>query len=202
MTRLLLFIKHKLPIIWRIVELLNGSLFKLLHRDRLVHEASRCFDEFALDGYQFRPLGHNDLGVLFTLLENQREGRLDYFKPHGFDYRSLERVYVDPAFLMFGVFHDRKLVGYFSLRCFWNRRAFVGRLIDEAHEGKGIGRVMNNILYNTAWRSNFRCHTTISKRNAMVMRSHSKDPNAKILKELPNDYLLIEFVRDQTAILK
>lgn len=202
MTRLLLFVKHRLPLIWRIIESLNSVLFKLLHRDRLKREASQCFEEFKLDGYEFRALHHDDLEGLFTLLKRQKEGRLDYFKPHGFDRKSLAQVYADPAFLMFGVFSGAELVGYFSLRCFWNRRAFVGRLIDEAHERKGIGRVMNSILYNTAWKSDFRCHTTISKRNAMVMRSHAKDPNVKILKELPNDYLLIEFIRDLTASQK
>jgi hypothetical protein len=54
---------------------------------------------------------------------------------------------------------------------------------------------MNQILYNTAWRSGFRCLTTVSKNNALVMRSHANNPTFRILKELPNDYLYVEFVQ-------
>ena len=195
MTRLLIFIKHRLPFIWRGIDWLNSLLFRLLHGDRIEREAERCFREFTLQGYHFRALNANDLDQISNLLGRQTPGRLDYFKPHGFDRESLERVARNPSFLMFGVFSDQRLVGYFFLRCFWNRKCFVGRLIDEPHERKGIGRVMNQILYNTAWRSKFRCLTTVSRNNALVMRSHANNPTFKVLKELPNDYLFVEFVQ-------
>ena len=194
MTRLLLFIKHRLPFLWRGVDWLNAVLFRLLHGDRLDSAAQRCFGEFTLDGYRFRALTAADLDGLADLLARQKPDRLDYFKPHGFDRASLERVARNPSFLMFGVFSGELLVGYFFLRCFWNRKCFVGRLIDEPYERKGIGRVMNQILYNTAWRSKFRCLTTVSKNNALVMRSHANNPTFRVLKQLPNDYLFVEFV--------
>jgi len=56
---------------------------------------------------------------------------------------------------------------------------------------------MNNIMYNTAWRSGFRCLSTISKNNKLVMRSHANNKALKVLKTLPNDYLLVEFVRPE-----
>ena len=195
MTRLLLLIKHGLPFVWGGIDWLNAVLFRLLHGDRVEKEAGRCFEEFTLPGYEFRALNEHDIAQLSNLLSRQRTGRLDYFKPHGFDRRSLERVMRNPSFLMFGAFADDLLVGYFFLRCFWNRKSFVGRLIDEPYERKGIGRVMNQILYNTAWRSGFRCLTTVSKHNALVMRSHANNPTFHVLKELPNDYLFVEFVR-------
>lgn len=198
MTKLLLFVKHRLPALWRVIEWLNALLFSVLHQTSLRRESERCFREFTLDGYTFRSLTPDDLDGLFGLLDRQRSGRLDYFRPHGYSRRSLRRVTKDPAFLMFGVFFDDELVGYFFLRCFWNRKCFVGRLIDEPHERKGIGRVMNKILYNTAWRSGFRCFTTVSKDNALVLRSHKGNPAAHIREELPNDYLLIEFIRPST----
>jgi hypothetical protein len=198
MARLLLFIKHRMPFLWRGIDLLNAILFIILHRNRLRNSSEQCFQEYTLEDYQFRLLASNDLAALEGLLKGQAEGRLDHFRPHGFDRQSLDRVCRNPSFLMFGVFKDIKLVGYFFLRCFWNRRCFVGRLIDESHEGQGIGRVMNEIMYNTAWRSGFRCHTTISKDNAMVMRSHANNPAVRVLRELPNNYLFIEFLRPDT----
>jgi lipopolysaccharide/colanic/teichoic acid biosynthesis glycosyltransferase len=194
---LLLWIKHRMPFVWRGIDWLNAHLFTILYRDRLRRESEQCFQEFGLDRYRFRALCADDLDALSELLHRQADGRLDHFKPHGFDKNSLKRIWENPSFLMFGAFCDATLVGYFFLRCFWSRRCFVGRLIDQEHEGKGIGRVMNEILYNTAWRSEFRCHTTISKDNAMVMRSHANNPNVRILKELPNNYLFIEFIHSE-----
>jgi hypothetical protein len=194
-TGLLIFIKHRLPFLWRGIDWLNAVLFRLLHGDRVDKEAERCFREFTLQGYQFRALNECDLEALSNLLDRQTAGRLDYFKPHRFDRKSLERVVRNPAFLMFGAFNNDLLVGYFFLRCFWNRKCFVGRLIDEPYERKGIGRVMNQILYHTAWRAEFRCLTTVSKNNALVMRSHANNPTFRVLKELPNDYLFVEFVQ-------
>jgi hypothetical protein len=193
-TRILLFIKQRLPFLWQLVDWLNQELFVLIHRDKLALEATRSTQEFSLDGFGFRLLSRGDLDQLEDLLSRQGEERLEHFRPHGFGKEDLEHVYRNPSFLMFGVFDQDALVGYFFLRCFWNWRSFVGRLIDGPYERKGIGRVMNQILYNTAWRSGFRCHTTISKKNRSVMRSHANNPSVRILKELPNDYLLIEFL--------
>lgn len=200
MTKLLLFIKHNIPILWRMVEWLNAMFFDLIHRSSLRRESEACFREFTLEDYAFRSLTEKDLDALFDLLHRQRNGRLDYFTPHGFSRRELQRVSQNSAFLMFGVFYGEDMVGYFFLRCFWNRKCFVGRLIDEPHERKGIGRVMNSILYNSAWRSGFRCYTTVCKKNTLVIRSHRGNPAAHLLKELPNDYLLIEFIRPSSRL--
>ena len=178
---------------------MNSVLFRLLYRGALLAESERCFDEFTLDAYTFRRLQSSDMAALYDLLHRQRHGRLRFFNPHEFDLDSLNAVARNAAFLMFGVFEGDQLVGYFFLRCFWNRKCFVGRLIDEPSERKGIGRVMNNILYNTAWRSNFRCYTTVSKSNELVMRSHRRNPHAKVVQELANDYLLIEFVHGEQS---
>ncbi|MEQ6890037.1 hypothetical protein ABE957_15290 [Halomonas sp. CS7] len=194
-TRVLLFIKHHLPWVWQLVEWLNARLFELLHRRRMQRQTQRAFAEFSLEGFSFRPIRSEELPQLMALLERQGEARLHYFRPHDFTLLSLRRVCANPAFLMFGVWDDHgTLVGYFFLRCFWNHRCFVGRLIDQPSEGQGIGRVMNQIMYHTAWWSGFRCMTTISKHNHAVMRSHQNNPHARIVGELSNDYLLVEFV--------
>lgn len=104
---------------------------------------------------------------------------------------------------MMGVFDGPRMLGYFFLRCFWNRKCFVGRLIDEPYEGKGIGRVMNSIMYNIGWRSGFRVLSTISKNNHLVMKSHASNPLMVVLKELDNDFLFVEFIegKNETTIL-
>ena len=198
-ARLLLFIKHRIPWLWSLIDVSNASLYRLLRRRRVEAEVKQAFADFRLEGFEFRPLNSLDLSSLQNLLARQGEERLRYFRPHGFDAQSLEKMLRNPAFLMFGVFRHQAMVGYFFLRCFWNRKCFVGRLIDKDHERLGIGRTMNQIMYHIAWRSGFRCMTTISTENALVMRSHDNNPCARTVKSLANDYILVEFVDDGTA---
>lgn len=193
-ARTLLFVKHRIPWLWEIVDWVNTVLYRALHRKRMQQHVARAFSEFGLDGFEFRSLCQTDLGNLNALIQKQGEERLRYFRPHGFDTESLRRAQANPAFMMFGVLHGSQLVGYFFLRCFWNRKCFVGRLIDRQFEGRGIGRVMNQIMYHGAWWSGFRCMTTVSKHNMAIMRSHRNNVHAHTLSELSSDYLLIEFL--------
>ncbi len=194
MIKILIYIKHKLPFIWRMIDCLNAFLFRLLFSRRFNQSIIWAFNEFKLPGFEFRLIESDDLREIKKLIDKQAIGRLEYFKPHKFHLKALKRVQSNPAFVMIGAFEHEEIVGYFFLRCFWNRKCFVGRIIDEPYEGKGIGRVMNNIMYNIAWRSNFRCLSTISKNNQAVMRSHASNKAMKILQELKDDYLLVEFV--------
>ena len=193
-ARILLFIKHRIPWLWIGIDWLNARLYRILHQKNIAQQAELAFDEFELSGFEFRRLVAADLSELQAMLERQKSGRLEYFRPHGFDYASLEKMHANPAFLMFGVFSEQRIIGYFFLRCFWNKKCFVGRLLDQPFEGKGIGRVMNQIMYNTAWWSGFRCFTSISRNNQWIMRAHAKNPHARFVSELANDYQLVEFI--------
>lgn len=195
MIGLLLKIKHRLPFVWRGIERLNGVLFVMLHRRRVMASARACLGRYRLDGLTFRLLALADGPALSDFLTRQPAARTEFFKPHGFDAASVARQARNPAFMMFGVFREEALVGYFFLRCFWNRRAFVGRIIDQGWDGRGIGRVMNSILYNTAWDSGFRCMTTISRHNRAVVRSHANNSASHVLGDLPGDYMLVEMMR-------
>jgi len=199
MIRFLLYIKHRFPFLWRWIEYWNGLVFKFRFRRSMLSEAEKAIASENLPGFRFEILDLASSKLLADLLREQPPERLTHFKPHGFDLKSIERQTLNPAFLMFGVFSNETLVGYFFLRCFANRRCFVGRMIDHQHDRLGIGRAMNRIMYYTAWNSGFRVFTTVSKNNDLVIRSHSRNPSAKVLKELPNNYLLIEFLPDNTS---
>ena len=195
MERLLLFIKHNVRFLWRIIEWGNGILFSLIYRSRLEEVLRGVFEEVTDSRYNFRKLAQADINGLHLLLNSQDEGDLDYFKPHRFDIKSLERQLKIPSFLMMGAFDGEKMAGYFFLRFFANKKCFVGRLTDKDYRGKGIGRTMNRIMYETAWRMGFRCLSTISRNNTLVMKAHAENRNMVVLKELAGDYMLVEFVR-------
>lgn len=193
-TRIFLVVKHRLPIVWRAVEAVNGVLYRVLHGATFDRETTRVLSELPTDGVEVRRLDQTDVPALSAMISAQGDTRLTYFQPHGFSAGALRRMLNNRAFVAFGVFDNSRLVGYFFLRCFLNKKCFVGRLIDTNFEGRGIGRVMNKVMYNIAWSTGFRCLTTVSRNNAAVMRSHANNPHARIVSELPNDYLLVEFV--------
>lgn len=198
LVRILIYIKHHFSFLWQTIEWMNAVLFRFLHGQRFKNTVTHIIKKYGEGNYLFKPLEARDLASLHAFIRNQSPNRLEYFKPHGFDEKSLEKTFKNPSFLMMGAFDGQRLVGYFFLRCFWNKKCFVGRLIDELYEGKGIGRTMNNIMYNIAWESEFHCMSTISKNNHWVMRSHANNPLMKVIKELDNDFLLVEFVESKS----
>lgn len=159
-------------------------------------EASRTsIDNYGVPPYLYRRLNEADAEALFELINSQDATDIKYFSPHGFDLNSIQLQFKIRSFLMMGAFDGEKMIGYFFLRFFANKRCFVGRLLDKKYRGKGLGPVMNDIMYETSWAMNFRCLSTISRNNNAVIRAHAKNPSMIVLKELPNNYLLVEFTR-------
>jgi RimJ/RimL family protein N-acetyltransferase len=196
MERILIFIKHHLKPLWKIIDSINTGLFRITYKTRMESIQSTVLGSIENEEYVFRRLLLSDMGSLFSLISDQPEEDLRYFSPHGFDLKSLEIHNRKPTFLMMGAFRGEKMIGYFFLRFFANRKCFVGRLIDKEHRGKGMGKIMNYSMYEIAWQMNFRCLSTVSRDNLAVIRAHSRNKSMIVLKELRNNYLLIEFVRE------
>lgn len=171
----------------------------MFYNSKLEKILPQVFNEFSGSRFSYRKLEVSDAGSICSLLEEQPLPDLEYFHPHGFDLNSVMKQFKSRSMLLMGVFDKEKMVGYFFLRFFINRDCFVGRLIDRNYRGVGIGQVMNNIMYHTAWRLNFRCLSTISRDNVAVMRAHAKNPTMIVRKALKNNYLLVEFIRETRA---
>jgi hypothetical protein len=195
MEKLLIYIKHHLGFLWKVIEWGNSNLFYELFMPRLLRILPGVFREFTLEPLTFIRLLISDAEKLYTLIRNQKTTDIEFFRPHGMDLKTIEKQFGNRAFLMMGVFDGEDLIGYFFLRFFCNRKCFVGRLIDTKYRGSGIGNVMNSIMYEIAWRMDFRCLSTISRNNKLVMHAHEKNSRMIVLKELRNDFLLVEFIK-------
>lgn len=199
MEKILLFIKHKLTFLWIGIEKINGILFGILYRKRLNRSASFLLSKPYHPDFQFRILGIEDVAGLNDFLGHMDKENLAYFNPHPFDKGYLFKLQRNPAFLMLGVYEGNEMIGYFFLRFFINRSCFVGRIIASSHQGRGIGKIMNTLMYETAWSMGFRCQATISKHNHSVQRAHKKNSHMVIRKQLKNDFLLVEFLPDSKS---
>ena len=195
MERILLYVKHNSRHLWHLIEYINASLFSVFYLSRLESVIHIVIQHYTLMPYSCRILSSVDAESIFDLIYSQKPDDLEFFNPHGFDIRSIRKLFRNKSLLLMGVFYKDLLVGYFFLRFFVNRKCFVGRLIDAKHRGRGIGVLMNNIMYQTSWRMNFRCLSTISRNNHSVMKAHSRNNSMRIIKELENDYMLVEFIK-------
>jgi RimJ/RimL family protein N-acetyltransferase len=192
----LIFIKHNFGFLWKIIEWGNSILFRWLYAKRKKNALKEVFNELDDGGFLFRELEQKDVEDLYQLINRQEPSDLKYFHPHEFDFSSIKKQFKNHAFLMMGVFDNGKIIAYFFLRFFANRKCFVGRLIDKEYRGKGIGNRMNQVMYQTAWKMKFKCLSTISRNNKFVMKAHSRNSSMVVLKELNNNYLLVEFVNN------
>ena len=194
MEKLLIFIKHHLGFLWQLIEWGNGIVFSLLFRSSLEKVMPAQLEGDSKSPFSYRRLDPSDAEHLHKLIQSQESADLEYFSPHGFDLPSIKKQFRKRSFLMMGAFKGELMVGYFFLRFFANRKCFVGRIIDREYRGMGIGNGMNRIMYRTAWNMGFRCLSTMSKNNSAVMKAHQKNSSMLVLKELQNDYILVEFI--------
>ncbi len=174
------------------IEYLNGLVFGMLHGKKISSSLARLFRESNSGSFVYRQLNSADIPALEIFFAAQHSEQFSFFRPHKFDLKSLMRLNRNPSFLMMGVFKESEIVGYFFLRFFVNKKCFIGRIVDGNHQRQGIARSMNHIMYQTAWQNGFRCLSTISKQNSSIYNFHLADKNFVVLKELPNDYLLVE----------
>ncbi|MBK6347224.1 MAG: GNAT family N-acetyltransferase [Bacteroidales bacterium] len=200
MIRFFLFIKENIPFLWKWIEGANGFVFAVLFASRFSRAEQDAFKRFRLEGFVFRPVAEEDLPALGKMILSQDREELHYFEAHEFDTGSLRRMLRNPSFLMMAVFDEGKLIGYFFLRCLVNKKCFVGRMVDKAYRKRGVGRVMNEIMYNTAWDARFRCFATVSEKNLLVMNAHKVNPRVVFRGELPDHHILIEFVDKKKVV--
>lgn len=194
---LILRFKHGYPALWGYVSFLNGFAVSLLYRKRLIHNAVTILKSKTYEPFEYRLLGAQDYESLCQFFETQNADQFKYFKPHAFDPVSLFKIVRDSTYVLFGVFDNQKLVGYFFLRCFLNKKCFTGRLVALEYQGKGISKVMGIILLNTAWKSGFRVFGTASKENIKSLNSYKAINKYKIRNELSNNFIHFEYIKEK-----
>ena len=197
MEKLLIALKKNLPGVWRLIEFVNGAVFGVFFGKTFHSNTLQVLSSFDYNRYHFRLLEDDDLNELHAMLQKQPPGQFEFFKPHPFDRKTLKRLHRNPAFLMLGVFDGNNLAGYFFLRCFANKKCFTGRIVDTAYQGQGISKQMGRILHHIAWRSGFRVFGTASRDNTWSVRSYQSINNFRIIRELGNNFMLIEYLETE-----
>ncbi len=183
-------LRDKLSWLWNIIEWINGVIFHMRYNKKLKKlKLTTVPKEYVILKMRDVPAE-----LLSEFFEQQPEEAYTYFKPHGFDEKSIKRLQKNRAFLGY-VLLDKKnenIAGYCFNRCFFHGQGFRGRMVDINCRGKGLGTAMNKILNEVGFGIGLRLFETVSKDNVASYKSALSASNVKVVKELPDNELYLE----------
>lgn len=182
--RLAHFIQEKCPWLWEVVEDLNAAVcgLKIGNSDRL----QECL---MID---VRIAGINDAERLADFFARQPEESFKWFRPHGFDERTLRKLLERKSYVMYVMEEEGEIIGYAFLRCFMNGKCFLGKMVDVNHQGKGVCTKLCKVGMDIAQKTGFRMFESINKENVGSMKASQKACDVIVVEELDNGDLLIE----------
>ena len=185
-------LREKLGWLWNIIEWLNEVIFYMRYGKRLKNLKITAVP----NGYVIRELRDVPTESLLNFFAHQPEEAYTYFRPHGFDEKSIKRLQRNKAFLGYVLLdkENNHIAGYCFNRCFFHGQGFRGRMVDIDYRGKGLGTAMNKILNEVGFGIGLRLFESVSKDNVPSYRSAMSASNVKVAKELPNNELLLEIL--------
>lgn len=187
-------LRDKFYWLWNIIEDINGWLFSLRYGKKL-----KRFDFTTVpEDYELVMMSNVPTDELVAFFERQPEEAFTYFKPHGFDKKSIKRLQQNKSFLGYILLdkENNNIAGYCFNRCFFHGQGFRGRMTGMDYRGKGIGTAMNRILNEVGFGIGLRLFETVSKENVASYRSALSASNVKVVKEMDHNELYLEILPD------
>jgi hypothetical protein len=184
------YVQNHLPWLWNVVEWGNSTLFSIQHYCglKIIPEMLKTYH----GRFVVSEVTQQDVPSLEKFFFDQPEDAYTFFKPHGFDAKSLSKLIRRKSFLMFLVKDGEEIVGYFFLHCFVNGNAFKGRMVDYRRRNQGIAKLMGNVINDVVLHLKLRLFTTISPENYSSLASTKAVHEIKIVRVLENGFYYIE----------
>lgn len=185
-------LRDKMGWLWNLIELLNSVLFSIRYGKRVKGFSFTTVPE----GYDVVAMGDVPTEQLVAFFEHQPEEAFEFFKPHGFDKKSIKRLQGNRAFLAY-VLKDTtngQIAGYCFNRSFFHGVGYRGRMVDIEYRGKGLGTAMNKMLNEVGFGIGLRLFESVSKDNVASYRSAMSASNVKVVKELPHNEVYLEIL--------
>lgn len=188
------FLRDKLSWLWNFVECINAWLFSMRYGKKL---KAFSFSEIPM-GYEVTPMRDLPADQIVAFFKRQPEEAFEFFKPHGFDDKSIKRLQGNKSFLGYLLVdkENGNIAGYCFNRCFFHGQGFRGRMVDMEYRGKGLGTAMNKILNEVGFGIGLRLFESVSKDNIASYRSALSASKVRVVKELPHNELYLEILHD------
>ena len=187
-------IRGRMGWLWDFVEQINSGLFSVRYGRRLRDFSFTTVPE----GYEVMQLRDVPTERMVVFFGRQPEEAFTYFRPHGFDGKSIQKLQKSRAFLAYVLLDKEKneIAGYCFNRSFLHGIGFRGRMVDINYRGKGLGTAMNRMLNEVGFGIGLRLFETVSKDNVASYRSALAASNVKVVKELPDNEVYLEIVNE------
>ena len=185
-------LRDRFGFLWNMIEWGNALVFALIHRNSL-KQIPKILQECS-GQYTLRMAEVADAEALANFFAEQPEEAFEFFRPHGFDKKTLTKIIRNKAFLTFLVLDNEKIVGYFFLRCFVNGKCFKGYIVDRDYKGRGIAKQEGLAMNKVNEVLGLRMFGSISPKNPASLAVAKAVNEIKILETLGNGDLYIEFL--------
>lgn len=178
------WLQNKYPWFWREIETLNANLcgLRIGQRERL--------QDVLADGIRIADI--NDACKLAEFFTRQPKESYKWFRPHAFDEGTLRGLLKRESYIIYVQEEDGEIIGYAFLRCFFNEKCFLGKMVDVNHRGKGVCTMLCRAGMNIAEMIGFRMFESINKENVGSMKASQKACDVIVIEELEDGDLLIE----------
>lgn len=196
------FLRDKLPVIWDVVEWINGIFFSAIYGRRRGSVIARISNEKIMADtdkkeYAIVPISDIPTSALVNFFASQPEEAFLYFKPHGFDAHTIKMLQRNKSFLGFVLVDDNSIAGYCFLRSYFFGKSFRGRMVGIDYRGKGLGTMMNKVMNGVGFSLGLKIYETVSKKNVASLRSAMSASECKIMREMDNGDLFLEIIKSR-----
>ena len=185
-------IKERCEFLWDAIEWGNALAFSVMYRKGL-KRIPEILEKYSTD-YTLRLATKDDIPDMVKFFAEQPENAFKFFKPHGFDEKSLKKIVCNKSFITFLVLSGETIVGYFFLRCFVNGKSFKGYIVDYRARGRGISKLQGIAMNKIVEALGVRLFGSISLENPASLAAAKAVNELKILKTLENGDYYIEFL--------
>lgn len=190
-------LRDKLPFIWDLIDILNSCLFIFRYGRKLKSVEPIVLQQYVLkSGMKVVRLKDVPIDILVSFFAVQPKDAYTFFKPHGFDEKSLKKLQRNRSFLAYILKDDEKIAAYCFVRSFFIGKGFRGRMVGMNYRGRGIGTLMNKLMNEVGFGIGLRLFETVSKNNVASYRSALSASNVKVVEELEHNELYLEILNE------
>lgn len=189
------FLRDKFPFIWDLIDVLNSVLFSIRYGRKLKSVEGEVLRQYAqASGMEVVRLRDVPTDKMANFFAAQPEDAYTFFKPHGFDVKSLKKLQRNRSFLAYVLMENGQVSAYCFLRSFFMGKGFRGRMVGMDFRGRGLGTLMNKMMNDVGFGIGLRLFETVSKDNVASYRSALSASNVRIVEELEHNELYLEII--------
>ena len=193
--RLAHILRDKLPFIWDVIEWMNSYLFLLRYGGKLKSIEDVVLPQYVQKaGMKIVRLSEVPVEQLEAFFAAQPEEAYTFFKPHGFDVKSLKKLQRNRSFLAYVWMDGNQIAAYCFLRSFFMGKGFRGRMVGIDFRGRGLGTLVNKLMNDIGFGIGLRLFETVSKDNVASYRSALSASSVKVVEELEHNELYLEIL--------